>query len=167
MIKLYRFLLDVLLVAGLTVLVSGCPAGTGKTATSGSAPQLPASWPLPILTLPPGAVENPLGVSMGVSGMESTVEQAEVGDDSGRLWAVGFRTDGTFADVKQHVESCLDMTQYSQIRESDSEGRHVVDWESADGKTSVQLFHSDRNMVSTGAGFKNYPGYSLEVTVMK
>ena len=104
---------------------------------------------------------------MGVSGMESTVEQAEVGDDSGRLWAVGFRTDGTFADVKQHVESCLDMTQYSQIRESDSEGRHVVDWESADGKTSVQLFHSDRNMVSTGAGFKNYPGYSLEVTVMK
>ncbi|MCB1188675.1 hypothetical protein KDL29_16055 [bacterium] len=170
MIKLYRFLLDVLLVAGLTVLVSGCPAGTVKTATSGSAPQLPASWPLANLTLPPGAVENPLGVSMGVSGMESTIEKAGVGDDEGLLWAVGFRTDGTFADVKQHVESCLDKTQFSQIRESDSEGRHVVDWESADGKTRVQLFHSEKNMVNSGKGvigMTSYPGYKLEVTVMK
>jgi len=151
----------------LVTVICGCPGIATKKYSSTVAPTFPASWPLPQLTLPAGCYENPLGASSGVSKFQTTIEKGVIGDNEGLLWIVGFRTDKDFSDIKQHIEACLDMTDFSQFRESNDEGRHVVDWESKDKKTSVQLFYSTRNMVSTPNGFTNYPGYVLEVTVLK
>ena len=165
-----RSVIQSLLCGGFLLLLSlsstGCPSLASRTYSSTSAPTFPASWPMPGLTLPDGCYENPLGASTGATKLQTAIEKAEIDNNAGFLWIVGFRSEKDFSDIKAHIESCLDMTDFSQFRESNAEGRQVVDWKSADGKTRIQLFHSKKNMVNTSGGFRNYPGYSLTVTVL-
>ncbi|MCB1218077.1 hypothetical protein KDL44_11835 [bacterium] len=155
------------------VLLSGlfltsCPSflkPAGKDLSTAAAATIPASWPLAGFSLPAGSMKSPVGMVYGRD-LKYVIENEPYNDGEGQFWVVGFKCDARMPEVISHIESCLDMGKFNQVRhEKDGSGEYV-DWESKDDGIIVGLSFSDANMQydkSEKFSYAYYEGYILSI----
>ena len=149
-----------------SAVLAACPSSTSKqSAATEQSVVMPASWPLANLTVPPGSTRNPAGMHSRTT-LSYTVEKMDVNRGEGFLYAVGFESDMDFSEVREHVESCLDMSEYAIADEDVSDAMKHVYWQSSDDRFSVMLLYSDSWQIKdpkARLGIGQVAGYSLEI----
>ena len=101
---------------------------------------LPTDWPVPELSVIPGAVRSKM-TSFFASGGDGNTVAGEVLEDSDKLWIVSFNTSEGFTAVQEHTENCLRPLGYLLTDAQHSNNREYV---SADGKFLVHLVYDLR-----------------------
>ncbi len=110
-------------------------------------------------------MQSPVGAVYGRD-LKYVIENEPYNDDEGRFWVVGFKCDARMPEVSSHIESCLDMSRFKQVRkENDASSENIV-WESKADGIIVSLSYSDSQMQydkSQKFSYTYYEGYWLRL----
>ena len=132
------------LAACLLLICSGCR----QTAAPATALSWPGGWPVPLLTVQPGMQQAELFASLGFDSDDGgyTVQgKPGVGDFDGELWAVGFATQDSFANVLKYWEAELRNAGYYVVEndvESASTRAAARQYISPDKRILIVVAHS-------------------------
>lgn len=137
---------------GLLLLCSGCR----QSAAPAAALSWPSGWPEPVLSVQQGMQQAELFASLGFDSDDGgyTVQGKQgIGDFDGELWAVGFATKDSFANVLDSWESELRNAGYYVVEndvESASTRAAARQYVSPDKRTLIVIAHSETKSRESG-----------------
>jgi hypothetical protein len=147
----------------LLLLLAGCPKGEDQPEWGARAVRYPASWPIPELTVPPGAMqvklpdlEDPARAAWEIDGQL----EAEGQPPERRNWSIAFTYGGPGTDVQLHIDDCLKPLGYRLLWDNSLPGRRG--YITPDGKRQVNVEYLKLEPVEL-TGFPGWEGYRLGI----
>lgn len=147
----------------VALVVAGCPTAKEESPWGERQVVYPASWPIPELTVPPGAlqlklpdIEDPARAEWEEDGELIAAGQPP----ERRTWSIAFTYGGPGTDVQLHIDDCLEPLGFRVLWDNSLPGRRGYITPDGKRQVTVEYLHLEPKELT---GFPGWSGYRLGI----